>query len=112
MPETLPMGVVRFGPYEADFAAAELRKNGRKIKLQERPFDILQVLLQQPGEVVTREEFRKRLWPADTFVDFDHSLNSSINKLRQALNDNTESPRFVAPPGPPPAPSLTPFQPP
>ena len=88
--------VVSFGPYEADFAGAELRKNGIRIKLQDRPFDILQILLQRPGEVITREEFRKRLWPADTFVDFDHSLNASINKLRQALNDDADSPRFVA----------------
>ena len=89
-------GVVRFGPYEADIAGAELRKSGRKIKLQDRPFEILQILLERPGEVITRDEFRKRLWPADTFVDFDHSLNASINKLRQALNDDVESPRFVA----------------
>jgi DNA-binding winged helix-turn-helix (wHTH) protein len=74
--------VVRFGPYEADIAGAELRKNGRRIKLQDRPFDILRILLERAREVVTREEFRKRLWPADTFVDFDHSLNSSVNKLR------------------------------
>src|SRR6266851_355878 len=89
-------GVVRFGPYEADFAAAELRKHGKRIKLQERPLDILQILLKRPGEVVTREEFRERLWPSDTFVDFDHSLNSSVNKLRQALNDDAENPRFIA----------------
>jgi DNA-binding winged helix-turn-helix (wHTH) protein/tetratricopeptide (TPR) repeat protein/TolB-like protein len=89
-------GVVRFGPYEADFAGAELRKNGRRIKLQDRPFEILQILLERPSEVIGREEFRNRLWPADTFVDFDHSLNASINKLRQALNDDAESPRFVA----------------
>src|SRR5712692_7326199 len=89
-------GAVRFGPYEADFAGAELRKNGKRIRLQDRPFDILQILLERPGEVISREEFRKRLWPADTFVDFDHSLNASINKLRQALNDDSESPRFVA----------------
>src|SRR5260370_25089352 len=89
-------GAVRFGPYEADFAGAELRKNGKRIRLQDRPFDILQILLEHPGEVISREEFRKRLWPADTFVDFDHSLNASINKLRQALNDDSESPRFVA----------------
>jgi DNA-binding winged helix-turn-helix (wHTH) protein/tetratricopeptide (TPR) repeat protein/TolB-like protein len=89
-------GAVRFGPYEADFAGAELRKNGMRIKLQDRPFDILQILLERPGEVITRDEFRNRLWPADTFVDFDHSLNASINKLRQALNDDADSPRFVA----------------
>ncbi len=90
------VGVVRFGPYEADFAGAELRKNGIRIKLQDRPFDILQILLERPGEVIKRDEFRNRLWPADTFVDFDHSLNASINKLRQALNDDADRPRFVA----------------
>src|SRR5260370_20964794 len=88
-------GVVRFGPYEADFAAEELRKHGRRIKLQERPLDILQILLKRPGEVVTREEFRERLWPSDAFVDFDHSLNSSVNKLRPALNDDAENPPVI-----------------
>jgi TolB-like protein/DNA-binding winged helix-turn-helix (wHTH) protein/Tfp pilus assembly protein PilF len=88
--------VLRFGLYEADLDAAELRKNGLKVKLQDRPFEILKILLERPGEVITREEFRQRLWPADTFVDFDHSLNGSINKLRQALDDEADNPRFVA----------------
>jgi DNA-binding winged helix-turn-helix (wHTH) protein/tetratricopeptide (TPR) repeat protein len=88
--------VIRFGLYEADLAAGELRKDGSRVKLQERPFESLKILLERPGEVVTREEFRERLWPADTFVDFDHSLNASINKLRQALNDEADNPRFVA----------------
>jgi len=88
--------MVRFGLYEADFAAGELRKNGARIKLQDRPFEILRILLERPGEIVSREEFFKRLWPADTFVDFDHSLNASINKLRQALNDDADNPRFIA----------------
>ncbi len=86
----------RFGLYEVDFAAGELRKNGFCIKLQDRPFEILKILLERPGEIVTRDEFRQRLWPADTFVDFDHSLNASINKLRQALDDDAENPRFIA----------------
>jgi len=88
--------VMRFGLFEADFAAGELRKSGLKIKLQDRPFEILSILLERPGELVTREEFRQRLWPADTFVDFDHSLNASVNKLRQALDDLADNPRFVA----------------
>lgn len=87
---------VRFGLYEADFAAGELRKNGQKIKLQDRPFEILRILLERPGEIVSREEFRERLWSADTFVDFDHSLNASVNKLRQALDDDADNPRFIA----------------
>lgn len=88
--------LLRFGLFEADLAAGELRKNGLRVKLQDRPFEILVILLEHPGEVITREEFRQRLWSADTFVDFDHSLNASINKLRQALNDVPDNPRFVA----------------
>lgn len=88
--------LLRFGLFEADLAAGELRKNGLRVKLQDRPFEILAILLERPGEVITREEFRQRLWSADTFVDFDHSLNASINKLRQALNDVPDNPRFVA----------------
>jgi len=88
--------VIHFGLYQVDLGAAELRKNGLKVKLQERPFEILTILLERPGELITREEFRQRLWPADTFVDFDHSLNASINKLRQALDDEADNARFVA----------------
>jgi DNA-binding winged helix-turn-helix (wHTH) protein/tetratricopeptide (TPR) repeat protein len=88
-------GVVRFGVFEADLSAGELRRDGRKVKLQDRPFEILVILLERPFEIITREEFRRRLWPADTFVDFDHSLNASINKLRQALDDAAGNPRFV-----------------
>ena len=86
---------VRFGVFELDLRAGELRKQGIKIKLQEQPFQILAMLLEHPGQVVTREELRSRLWPADTFVDFDHSLNKAINKLREALGDSAESPRFI-----------------
>src|SRR5712691_10246568 len=86
---------VRFGSFELDLRAGELRKQGVKIKLQEQPFQILALLLEQPGQVVTREELRSRLWPSDTFVDFDHSLNKAINKLREALGDSAENPRFV-----------------
>jgi TolB-like protein/DNA-binding winged helix-turn-helix (wHTH) protein/tetratricopeptide (TPR) repeat protein len=85
----------RFAPYEVDFRAGELFKNGRKIRLQDQPFQILAMLLEQPGGVVTREELRQRLWPTDTFVDFDHGLNNAINKLRDALNDSADAPRFI-----------------
>jgi DNA-binding winged helix-turn-helix (wHTH) protein len=85
----------RFGVYEADVRAGELLREGSKIKLQEQPFQVLLVLLERPGEVVTREELRERLWPSDTFVDFDHSLNTAINKLRDALRDSAANPRFI-----------------
>ncbi len=81
--------------YEADLRSGELRKNGARLKLQEQPFQVLTVLLERRGEVVTREELRQRLWPADTFVDFDHSLNTAINKLRDALGDTASNPRFI-----------------
>jgi TolB-like protein/Tfp pilus assembly protein PilF len=88
-------GAICFGAFELDLRAGELRKQGVKIKLQEQPFQILAMLLEQPGQVVTREELRSKLWPADTFVDFDHSLNKAINKLREALGDSADSPRFI-----------------
>jgi cholera toxin transcriptional activator len=87
--------IVRFGIFEANLGVGELRKNGAKIRLQEQPFQVLAVLLERPGEVVTREELRLRLWNAETFVDFDHSLNTAINKLRDALDDAAANPRFV-----------------
>ncbi|HXR40716.1 MAG TPA: winged helix-turn-helix domain-containing protein [Terracidiphilus sp.] len=87
--------VFRFGLYEADAAAGELRKSGRKLKLQEQPFRVLLLLLQRPGAIVTREEVRQALWPADTFVDFDHGLNTAVNKLRDALDDTASNPRFI-----------------
>src|SRR4029077_11219860 len=87
--------VLRFGTFEVDVRAGELRKQGVRIKLQEQPLRVLTILLQRPGEVVTREELRSQNWPADTFVDFDNSLNTSINKLREALGDSAESPRFI-----------------
>lgn len=87
--------VVRFGLYELDLQARELRKGGVHIKLQDQPFQILAMLLEQPGKVVSREELQKRLWPADTFVDFDLSLNSAVKKLRQALCDEAENPRYI-----------------
>src|SRR3954449_9982745 len=85
----------RFGIYEADVRGGELLRDGVKVRLQEQPFQVLLVLLERPGEVVTRENLRERLWPADTFVDFDHSLNTAINKLREALRDSASNPRFI-----------------
>jgi TolB-like protein/DNA-binding winged helix-turn-helix (wHTH) protein len=81
--------------FEADFKIGELRKNGLRIKVQDQPFQVLAMLLEKPGGIVTREELQRRLWPADTFVDFDHSLNSAIKKLREALGDQAENPRFI-----------------
>src|SRR5271167_2011491 len=88
-------GRLRFGVFELDLRAGELRKHGLRVRLQEQPFQVLATLLEHPGEVVTREELQKKLWPADTFVDFDHGLNKAINKIREALGDSAESPRFV-----------------
>src|SRR6188474_2179288 len=85
----------RFGDFEFDPASGELHKDGVKVRLQEQPFQILTLLLKRPGEVVTREEVRQALWPGDTFVDFDVGLNSAIKRLRDALNDSAENPRFV-----------------
>ena len=92
-----PSGSVchRFGSFEVDFRSGELLKNGRRIRLQDQPLQVLAMLLEQPGEVVSREELRQRLWPTDTFVDFDHGLNNAINRLRDALNDSAETPRFI-----------------
>lgn len=87
--------VLRFGAFEADLHARELRKQGMQIKLQEQPFQILAFLLEHPGEIVTREHLRQKLWPADTFVDVDNSVNAAINRLREALGDSAENPRFV-----------------
>src|SRR5437016_1369763 len=86
---------VRFGPFELDCRAGELRKHDLKIRLQEQPFQILLVLLEQPGEVVLREEIRKRLWPNDTVVEFDHSINAAIKRLRDALGDPAEAPQYI-----------------
>jgi len=85
----------RFGVFEANLHSGELRKHGIRIRLQEQPFQILALLLERPGELVTREELRQRLWPSDTFVDFDHGLNTAVNKLREALSDSAATPRFV-----------------
>ena len=87
--------VVRFGVYEVDPRAGELRRGGVKIKIQEQPYQVLALLLERPGEVVSRDELKRRLWPADTFVDFDHSLNAAIKRLRDVLRDSADNPRFV-----------------
>ncbi len=85
----------RFGIFEADGQTGELRKQGRRLSLQGQPFEILIMLLERPGELVTRGEIRERLWPEGTFVDFDHGLNTAVNKIRDALGDSAGSPRFV-----------------
>src|SRR5271168_2152566 len=90
-----PRGRMHFGVFELDLRAGELRKYGLKVRLQEQPFQILAMLVEHAGEVVTREELQRKLWPADTFVDFDHGLNKAINKIREALGDSAESPRFI-----------------
>src|SRR5271155_1186180 len=86
---------LRFGVYEIDLRAGELRQGGRKIRLQEQPFQVLVMLVEHAGEVVTREDLQKKLWSADTFVDFDHGPNKAINKIREAIGDSAESPIFV-----------------
>jgi TolB-like protein/DNA-binding winged helix-turn-helix (wHTH) protein/Tfp pilus assembly protein PilF len=87
--------VLQFGAFEVDLRTGSLRKSGARIKLQEQPFQILAMLLEKPGDMVTREELRRKLWPADTFVDFDNGLNTAIKKLRDTLGDLADSPRFI-----------------
>jgi cholera toxin transcriptional activator len=87
--------LLRFGVFEVDLAAGELRKNGARLRLQDQPFQVLVALLENAGRVVTRDDLRQKIWPADTFVDFDHSLNTAINKIRDVLGDSASSPRFV-----------------
>src|SRR5713226_3719656 len=89
------LGRIRFGVFEVDPCAGELRKQGVRIKLQEQPFQVLQLLLERPGQVVTREELRQRVWPADTFVDFEAGVNNAVKRLREALGDRAETPRFI-----------------
>src|ERR1700740_827147 len=86
---------LQFGVFEVDRKIGELRRNGVKVRLQDQPLQILLTLLERPGEVVTREELRARLWPDDTFVDFEHSINTAVRRLRDALGDSAENPRFV-----------------
>src|SRR5579863_785681 len=95
MPSTVPHSVVRFADFEVDLRAGELRRDGVRIRLQEQPFRLLAALVDSGGGVVTREELRSRLWPADTFVDFDHRLAVAVSKLRDALRDSAENPTFI-----------------
>src|SRR5260370_21405728 len=85
----------RFGPFVVDFRAGELLKNGRRIRLQDQPLQVLALLLEHPGETVTREELHQKLCPNDTFVDFDHGLNNAINRLRETLCDSADRPRYI-----------------
>lgn len=87
--------VVRFGAFELDRDAGELRREGAKVRLQDQPLQILQILLEHPGRLIPREELQKRIWPSDTFVDFDHGINNAIKRLREALGDTAETPRFI-----------------
>jgi DNA-binding winged helix-turn-helix (wHTH) protein len=87
--------VIRFSTFELNLQTGELRQEGRKLKLQEQPFQVLAALLERPGEIVTREELRSKLWRSDTFVDFDHSLNAAIKRLRDALGESADSPEFI-----------------
>ncbi len=88
-------GTIRFGAFEADFRSGELRKQGVKVRLQEQPFQILQMLLEHPGEVITREQLRERIWPDQTFVDFDQGVYNAMKRLRETLEDAPEKPRFI-----------------
>src|ERR1700680_2522075 len=93
--EVRSRSILRFGVFEVDVRSGELRKQGVRIKVQEQPFHVLTVLLQRPGEAIHREKLISQNWPADTFVDFDNSLNTAINKLREALGDSADTPRFI-----------------
>ena len=95
MTQHRPRQIVQFGAFEVDLRSGELRKAGMRVALQEQPFRILAALLEQPGELVSRSDLRRRLWPDGTFVDFEHSLNAAIRRLRLALGDDADLPRFV-----------------
>ena len=94
-PETVGRGITRFGDYEADLSAGWLRKRGVNLKLRQQSFEILAMLLDHPGEIITRDEIRRRLWPEDVFVDFDNNLNSAVARLREALSDSAGQPRYI-----------------
>src|SRR5262245_45285010 len=91
----IPSSIRRFSVFELDLRTGELRKNGMRLRLQEQPFQVLAMLLERPGELVTRDDLRQKLWPADTFVDFDHGLNTAVTKLREVLADSAASPRYI-----------------
>src|SRR5579864_2319365 len=96
MPEGKPaVRGYRFGAFELDLKSGELRRQGVKVKLQEQPFAVLRLLLEHPGEVVTKEQLRDSIWPSNTFVDFDHGLHAAVTRVREALGDSADSPRFV-----------------
>src|ERR687898_651872 len=86
---------VKFGSFELDVRLRELRNGPTRVRLQDQPFEILRLMLERPGDVVTREQLRHRLWPAGTYVDFEHSLNAAVKRLRAALGDDADNPRFV-----------------
>lgn len=90
-----PLTLIPFGPFEADLTSQEVRKLGRRLRLPRQSFQILKMLLERRGALVTREELHAALWPADTFVDFEHGLNAAINRLREALGDNADDPRYI-----------------
>src|SRR5579863_5173100 len=92
---SVPLRVIRFGPFEFQPDTGELRKHGLRVKLRGQPIELLTMLLQRPGEPVTREELQRLLWPADTYVDFEHSLNAAMKRLRAVLGDSADSPRFI-----------------
>src|ERR1700757_2263301 len=95
---SMPVGAgetLRLGVFEVDLKSGELRRNGSRVRLQDQPRQILLTLLERPGQVVMRDELRARLWPDDTFVDFEHSINTAVRRLRDALGDSAENPRFV-----------------
>src|SRR5262249_1019198 len=91
----MPSSIRRFSVFELDLRTGELRKNGMRLRLQEQPFQVLAMLLERPGGLVTRDDLRQKLWPADSFVDFAHGLNTAVNKLREVLADSAASPRYI-----------------
>ncbi len=95
LPPPIASRLIRFGTFEVDPRTRELYRKGQRIKLQDQPFHILSMLVERAGDVVTREELRQALWPRDTFVDFDQGLNKAINKIREALGDSPQTPRFI-----------------
>ena len=95
MPASPSLPMIRFSTFELNLQTGELRRQGQKLRLQQQPFQVLAALLEQPGDVVTREELRSKLWPSETFVDFDHGLNAAIKRLRNVLGDSAETPVFI-----------------
>ena len=93
--EPLAPGRLRFDDFELDVRAGELRRHGVRVRLRGQPLQVLEILLERAGDVVTREEIQSRIWPADTFVDFDHSLHNAINRIREVLGDSAENPRYI-----------------